>query len=195
MPRILSACAVIALALVPVAGSAGPKRIVPAQIALARYVCLGYETGNGFLSEAQAISAADAVFPEDRQVLDSIRDELERWGRYVITVRPEEAQLLIAVRVGRRFEGTGGVGIGIGGGSPARPGLGLAGGSGSAQFSSGNDMLTIYESRGGRPGANLWRDQTRGALSGEPPRAFEQFRGDVERTPDPPQKKDPPRKP
>ena len=194
MPRIPwpKAVLVLAVALVPTAGPAGPKRIVPAQIAQARYVCLGYETGTGFLSEQQAIASADAILPEDKQVVDAIRDELERWGKYVITLRPEEAQLLIAVRVGRRFEGTGGIGIG---GGVARPGLGLTGGSGSAQFSSGNDMLTIYESRGGRPGANLWRDQTRGALSGAPPRAFEQFRGDVERTPDPFEKKDPPKRP
>lgn len=194
MRRTLLAGATLALALglVPAHAAAGPKRIVPAQIAQARYVCLGYETGDGFLSELQAIRSADAVFPEDRQALDAIRDELERWGKYVITQRPEDAELLIAVRFGRRMGATTGIGIGGGGG---RPGFGVNGSSGGVEFSSGNDMLTIYESRGGRPGANLWRDQSRGALSGAPPRAFEQFRGDVERTPDPSRKKDPPTKP
>jgi hypothetical protein len=30
-----------------------------------------------------------------------VRGELEKWKRYVITIKPEDAELLIAVRTGR----------------------------------------------------------------------------------------------
>jgi hypothetical protein len=41
-------------------------------------------------------------------------------------------------------------------------------------------MLTIYESRQGRPGTLLWRPQH---TAGFPSRLFEQFKADVERSP------------
>lgn len=163
------------------AASAGPKH-VPAQIAQARYVCLGYDTGERFLSEREAISMPQDVYPEDRRALDAIRDGLQKWGRYVITVRPDQAELLIAVRAGRRAGATVGVGVGRGGG---RGGLGALGGIGGGQVSSADDMLTIYESNAGRVGAQLWRVKGSGALSGSPPRALEEFRADVDRTPTP----------
>ena len=50
------------------------------------------------------------------------------------------------------------------------------------------DALTVYESRGGRAGAQLWRVQRKGALSGSPPLAFGELRADVERTPAPTKK-------
>ena len=158
---------------------------MPAQIAQARYVCLGYETGDGFLSEQQSIYSPESVFPEDRHALDAIRDELESWDRYVITVQPQQAELLIAVRAGRRAGISTGIGIGTGG----RGGLGAKSGTGAVEFSSPDDMLTIYESRGGQPGAQLWRVQQKGALSGTPPKAFAELRADIERMPAPAPKK------
>jgi hypothetical protein len=167
-----------ALAAAPAA--AGPGKTVPAQIARARYVCLGYDTGDGFLSEQQAISSPADVFPDDRHALDAIRDELETWGRFLITVKPRDAQLLIAVRTAR-LAGVG-AGIGVGTGPGARSGFA------GVQVSSPYDTLTVYESSGGRAGAALWRVQRKGALSGSPPLAFRELRADVERTPAPTKK-------
>jgi hypothetical protein len=178
----------LALAAFAASASAGPQKIVPAQIAQARYVCLGYDMGNGFMSEQQAISAPETVLPEDRRALDAIRDGLERWGRYVVTVRPEQAELLIAVRAARRASVSTGVGVGTGGAGHAGYAPGVSGGIGAVEISSPYDTLTIYDSRAGRAGAQLWRLQEKGALSGTPPKAFDELRADVERSPAPAKK-------
>jgi hypothetical protein len=64
-------------------------------------------------------------------------------------------------------------------------GAGVVSSSGRAEISSNTDMLTIYDSAGGRVGAQLWRVISGGGLAGEPPRLYQEFRADVERTPDP----------
>jgi hypothetical protein len=168
-----------ALAAAP--ATAGPGKIVPAQIAQARYVCLGYDTGDGFLSEQQAILSPENVYPEDRHALDAIRDELAAWGKYVVTLKPRDAELLLAVRTGRRVGFSTGIGVGSGG---AGGGFGgVRDGRGGVELSTPYDTLTVYESRGGQAGAQLWRVQRKGALSGTPPKAFGELRADVERTP------------
>jgi hypothetical protein len=79
--------------------AAGPARAgAPAQLAQARYVALGYDRGTGFVSETDVRAE---VLPEEREALQRIRAGLEEWGRYVVVVRPEQADLLIAVRKGR----------------------------------------------------------------------------------------------
>jgi hypothetical protein len=104
-----------------------------------------------------------------------------------VTVKPQDAELLIAVRTGRRVGVSTGIGVGTGG---AGGGFGASrGGSGGVELSTPDDTLTVYESRGGRAGALLWRAQRKGALSGTPPKAFGELRADVERTPTPPTKK------
>ncbi len=184
MHRLMSASLLVVLAIVGLAaiGSAGPKSVVPAQLARARYVCLGYDIGTGFLSEAQAISAPATVFPEDRRALDAIRAEIERWGKYTIVVQPDQADLLISVRTGRLLGTTVGVGIGSAGGRGGPGGQSTLGG---VEVSSPTDLFVVYEAHGGRPGAQLWRLQRSGALAGTPPRAFEEFRTAVESAPPP----------
>jgi hypothetical protein len=190
-----AAGALLFLSLAPAAVDAG-KRIVPGQVAQARYVALGYDMGGDrFRSEADSLTDPD-VLPEERRALQAIADDLRAWGKYVVTVRPEQAELLIAIRVGRHGSVSGGVGLG-----PARPGQppmtgavpGLSGGSGSAELSSSDDMLTVYEGTRGRIGAPLWRVKRKGGLAGELPMLFQEFRADVERTPAP-EKQEPPKK-
>jgi hypothetical protein len=149
---------------------------VPVEIARARYVALGYDTGDRFLSETEALSQPDKVLPEDQKALSAIRDQLESWDKYVITVRPEQAEILFAVRAGRRAVVTGGVPLR---GGPAGAPAGGGGSFGGAQISSPGDMLTIYEARQGRPGTQLWREKH---AAGFPSRLFEQFKADVERS-------------
>ncbi|HXY42521.1 MAG TPA: hypothetical protein VEQ10_22795 [Vicinamibacteria bacterium] len=177
-----SALAAVLACLLPAAGLTARK--VPAQLALARYVCLGYDTGQGFMSEQQSVSQPYDVYPEDRQALDAVRDALQKWGRYVLTTRAEDAELLIAVRFGRR----GGGGAGLGGGSGTGRGQFGSLGSGQAELSSSDDLFTIYEARGGRAGTPLWRQQGHGLFAGSPPKAFAEFQADVEATPPPAQK-------
>ncbi len=171
------AVAVSLLALSPPPAKAAKK--VPAQLALARYVRLGYDTGDRFVSETDAIRAPYDVYPEDRQALVAVREALEKWGKYVITVGSQPADLLIAVRVGRRGAVEGGAPIG----GARRGGLGPLGVAGG-ELSSRDDLFTVYDANGVR----LWGQQGQGLFAGSPPKAFEQFRADVESLPEPAKK-------
>jgi hypothetical protein len=161
-----------AVLLVAPSLGAGSKRI-PAQLAHARYVALGYDTGvDRFVSEAELAGHGDEVSPGDYNALSTVRELIERTERYIITTRPDEAQLLIAVRTGRRAVANAGAGgFGTGGESRAR--------TFGGELSSSDDMLSVYESSGGRQGALLWREKQASGRPGFPQRLFEQFAADV----------------
>jgi hypothetical protein len=148
---------------------------MPALVLQAQYVALGYDLGDRFLSESDAIGDPDRVTPEDRKALREVRDLLEKWDRYVVTRRPGDAQLLIAVRAGRRGRVGGSVYIGGGGTRP-----GPLGGSSAFELSSRGDVLSVYEGSGGGLGVPLWRGQRRDGFSGPSPTLIEQFRTEVE---------------
>jgi hypothetical protein len=173
----LVGCVAVLVLLAPLT-SAGSKP-APARLAQATYVALGYDVGDRIMSEQEAIRSADRLMPGDRQALDSIRDLLEDWDRYVIVERPDQAELLVVVRKGRRLS--------IGGGAPigrvtpdqvGRTGPGIRG-----ELSSAGDMLSIYESNGGQAGMLLWRETRPNGLSASSPALFESFKSDVERIP------------
>ena len=157
----------------PAGLSAGSKP-VPTRLAQAQYVALGYDLGDRFLSDSEAIADPD-VLPEDRKALAKIRDQIEKWNRYVITPRLAHAELFIAVRRGRRASGTSRVPVGGPG-----PASGTTTRSLQAELSSPNDMLSVYESGGGMPGTLLWREQRPGGLSSSSPSLFEDFQSAVE---------------
>ena len=154
---------------------------VPARLAQARYVALAYDLGDVMLSEAEAVAKPGRVMSEDREALNSVRELIEKWGRYVITIRPAQAELLIAVRTGRRASAEAGVRIG-----GRRPGTASAGSAatGSAyglEVSSTADMLSVYDASGGGAGALLWREQRPGGFSGSAPTLADDLKADVER--------------
>jgi hypothetical protein len=160
----LAVCSVLALWA---AAAAGP----PAQLAQARYVALGYDRGDRFVSEAEM--PVD-VLPEERAALQALREGLEQWGRYVVVVRPAQAELLIAVRKGRLVS----VGGGIRGGGPAYgPGGPIGSGPGvGVQVSSPDDMIEVFDARGG---SLIWRSMKPNGLSGAGPPLFDAFRAEV----------------
>ena len=90
--RLAAAVLAAPLVILP-AAEAGP----PALLAQARYVALGYDRGDGFVSETDV--RAD-VFPEERAALQAIRAGIEQWDKFQVVVRPGQAELLIAVRKG-----------------------------------------------------------------------------------------------
>jgi hypothetical protein len=159
--------ACVFLALLPPA-EAGP----PAQLALARYVALGYDRGDRFVSQADV---REDVFPEERAALQTIRAQIERWERYVVVDRPAQADLLIAVRKGRLVSVGGGVRTsGPSSGGPG--GLVGIGGMGGAQVSSPDDMIEVFDARGG---SLIWRGMKPNGLSGAGPPLFDSFRAEV----------------
>jgi hypothetical protein len=154
--------------------------IVPAQITQARYIALGYDTGDSFLSEEEAIAQPDKILPADLQALKALRDQLESWDKYVITLHPREAELVFAVRSGRRAVISAGIPLRGSPAASAGPGQSSYGG----QISSSGDMLTVYDARSTR--SILWRERQ---AAGFPSQLFDRFKADVERSPSPKKKK------
>jgi hypothetical protein len=145
---------------------------VPTRLLQARYVVLGYDLGDRFLSESDAIGHTDRISPEDRRALDAVRDLVEKWDRYVITPRLASAQLVIAVRAGRRMQA--GIRMGRPGDRPNTSGVGI-------ELSSNEDMLSVYDgaSEAGF-GTLLWRGQRADGFRTPSPALVEQFKTDVE---------------
>jgi hypothetical protein len=167
----------IALVAVTVLGQTKPSTIIPAELAHARYVALGYDLGGGFLSDSVITPTQFRVLPQDREALQRVRDEVQKWKRYVITVKPEDAELLIAARTGRLAVAGGGFEVG------KQNGDRVSGPLYGAEASSPDDMLEVYDAHNGREGTLLWRKIQKGGLSGSPPPLFEQFQKDVESIP------------
>jgi hypothetical protein len=177
----MPACAVLLTVLsVSPAADAASKSKVPALLGRARYVALGYDLGDGFLSAASVASVAAATLPEERRALEAIHDDLKRWGRYIVTDRPEQADILMVVRVGRRSQ----VEVTNGRGGPASRGDAtnrtVSSRTFGGQVSSNDDRVEVYESIGGRPGTSLWQGRAVNGLSGTPPRLYQSFRDEVE---------------
>jgi hypothetical protein len=173
--------AVLALSLLLAPGLSADKTKVPARLAQARYVALAYDLGDVLLSESEAVFKPTLVTPEDREALDAVRSQLEKWGRYAITLRPAQAELLVAVRTGRRGSASTGFRIGGGRDGGASTGSVATGGSYGGSLSSADDMLSVYEASGGSHSLVLWRGQRSRGLSGASPALFEEFKADVER--------------
>jgi hypothetical protein len=145
---------------------AGP----PALLAEARYVALGYDLGAGFASEADVRAEVQV---EEREALQRIRAGLEQWGRYVVVVRPEQADLLVAIRKGRTASFGGG--IRVGGPSSGRTGAGPVGIGPVVEVSSPDDMIEVFE----RGGSLVWRAMKANGLAGAGPPLWESFQAEV----------------
>jgi hypothetical protein len=163
------------LLLVAPAVLAAPR--VPARLLAARYVALGFDLGDrGFVSATEAMGLPDRVTPEDRKALEAVREAIESWDRYAIEIRPANAEILIALRVGRRTLGKARIGDPAGSGSSER-----SGGIELSSLSSRDDMLSVYDAgSGGVAAALLWRAQRVDGLSGSSPALLEQLKADVE---------------
>jgi hypothetical protein len=154
--------------------SAKSKAEIPEQLLHAQYVALGYETANGFVSETDL--ASTRILPEDRQALENVRQALKAWKRYIITIDPHQAELLIAVRSGRVASAKTGVAV-IGSNGP-RGGIGVGPVIG-AEAGPANDYLAVYDADNGEEGIRLWRGDEKDGLD-SPPSLLRSFRDDVE---------------
>jgi hypothetical protein len=183
----IPACALLLtlLALSPAANAASKSK-TPALLERARYVALGYDLGDGFVSADRVALVSAGTIEDERRAIEAIRRDLEKWNRFVVTDRPEQADILIMVRVGRRAS------LEVGGGAGSGPGSvgvsrGEVGGSRvvsnrtiGAQLSSNDDRVDVYEAVSGRPGIRLWSGAEVGGMAGSPPRLYKSFREEVE---------------
>lgn len=149
------------------------KNDVPEMLATARYVYVQAEDGD---------IMNPRLFPEDRQAIADVQDELKDWNRYTVTINRDEAELMVVVRKGRLAAAQlhGGVGIGTGteaGGpypgsrnpaGPNNPGMDRGtsaeiGARGEAGPS--DDLLRVYlVGTDGHRGALLWSREMRDGL-------------------------------
>jgi len=180
------ACALLltVLTLPAAAGAAGPAATdkMPALLVRARYVALGYDLGDGFVSADRIPAVAADTREDERRAIEAIRTDLEKWGRYIVTDRPEQAEILIMVRVGRRASlqvGGGGGGRGVSRGESGGTGV-VSSRTVGGQLSSNDDRVDVYEARHGLPGIRLWSGAEVGGMAGSPPRLYKSFREEVE---------------
>ena len=157
---------------------------IPALVLSAQYVALGFETADGFISETgfEAVTSSK-VLPSDRQALANVRDALTKWKRYVITIIPRQADILIAVRTGRRASAFGGVHVGTGSIDPTtgrRTGGPAIGPVVGAEVGPADDYLAVYQSDRGREAARLWVQTQEDGLQGKNPPLYQSFKNEVE---------------
>ena len=177
------ACALLLASMtVPAAAGAASKNKMPALLERARYVALGYDLGDGFVTADQIARVAGGTLPDEYRAVDAIRADLEKWERFSVTDRPDQADILIVVRVSRRGalditnrEGSQASSRGEGGRSRSVSNRTMGG-----EISSGGDRIDVYEAVHGRPGISLWSGRESGGLAGTPPRLYKSFREEVE---------------
>ncbi len=175
MQRPLAACVLaVALFLLAQSGVASAATPVHPRLVFAEKVALGYDLAAGFLRENRGRTTLE-VTQADRDALAAVRDMVEDWGRYTIVDRPDQADVLIAVRSGRL--GSISFGAPAGGRGAASE---ISGRSIGLEASSRDDMLSVYDSAGGRVGSLLWRAQQSRGLSDTAPSLFEKLRSDVD---------------
>ena len=63
-----------------------------------------------------------STYPEDRAAIEKAQEALEKWGRYKLVYKPEEADLIFNVRAGRELEAGAGVRVRVGS-APTGPGV------------------------------------------------------------------------
>jgi len=160
---------------------------VPAQFNNARYVYVRAEDGD---------ILNPRLFPEDRDAISDVEDEIQNWNRYAVVLRQSEAELVMVVRRGRLASAQvhGGVGIGnrpeLGGAypgsrNPADPNSRGGGVSteigGRAEAGPPDDMLRVYSvNPDGSRGAILWSGSMQDGLSAPQMLLMKQLKQQVE---------------
>jgi hypothetical protein len=113
-----------------------PTAGFPRAMLHARYVYVTSMTGGEFNI---------STYPEDRAAIDTVQDALQKWGRYTLVYKPEDAELIFNVRAGRQLEARAGVRIPPG--SPPPPaGTGMpatAGGNVGASIGPADDYVEV----------------------------------------------------
>ncbi len=194
---------VVFLLLLPVLMQAQkkPKKpTVPAVFAQARYVYVEAMDGNEF---------DPRLLPEDREAIANVENAIRAWGRYDLTVRREEAELVFVVRKGRlaTAEGT----VGVSREPSASQGPAQQGGQFPGQISDAGtemgargevgppeDLLEVRQRNpDGTLSGPLWMRTLDDGLNGTHPMLFVQFKDAVDKAypPNPPSAPSQPGKP
>jgi hypothetical protein len=168
------------------------KPSVPAVFATARYAYVEALDGNEF---------DPRVFPEDREAIANVENAIRGWGRYDLTTKRDEADIVFVLRKGRLLTGQGGVGVGHSpaGGPGGGPGIGADPGQqggripgqqsqtgadmgGGVEAGPPDDLFEVCQ-RNADGGLSLpvWSRQLEDGLSGPRPMLFAQFKDAVDK--------------
>jgi orotidine-5'-phosphate decarboxylase len=160
---------------------AANKQVLPQSVVVARYVMVTSYYGN---------QIGDPNVPrDDRQAIANVENALRKWGRYIVVLRPENADIIVLVRAGRTAMVTPGVHIGTGsvGIDPNRGGVQIGGrrqtttGVGVAsEIGPAEDSLAVYDATIGTDSTPLWRETMSKGLQLPSVKLVKEFRRVVE---------------
>jgi len=139
----------------------------------AQYVYVEPLLSNGNFSDPN-------VSAEDRQAVANVTKAIEKWGHYKIALRPSDADLLFAVRVGRMASTNQGVHVGVHtsptGGRPTTEAGPIAGGEKGPK----QDLLWVFAlNPGGTLAEPLWQNEQDNGLKMPDLALFQQFKKDI----------------
>src|SRR5215471_6925145 len=105
-PPMRRACFCFSLVLILVSALQAKKRDkdptagFPRVLLNARFVYVTSFTGGEFNI---------STYPEDRAAIDTVQEAIQKWGRYTLVYKPEDAEVIFNVRAGRELEARAGV--------------------------------------------------------------------------------------
>ncbi len=162
--------AVIVLLVTPALPAPSDKKIVSKALVNASYVAVVVLTAAG--PDRTTFPTPPRASSDDMRVRSEVESALRKWGRYTVTIDPKAADLIVAVRSGRRASvtvgGRGRIGTdGVGYGPVAAGELGPA-----------RDMMDVYQ--GPEGSMLLWRGAQDGGFDAPNLPLVQEFRRDVE---------------
>jgi hypothetical protein len=163
------------------------KPVVSAVFAQARYAYVEAVDGNEF---------DPRVYPEDREAIANIENAIRSWGRYDLTMKRDQADLVFVVRKGRLATAQGGVSVGHPSGDPGmgrdpdqqsvqfpnHQGPPAAGVGVGADAGPPDDLFEVCQRNvDGSMSMPLWMHQLEDGLGGQHPILFAQFKDAVDK--------------
>jgi hypothetical protein len=166
MKRAIGVLLVLLAALgVAAAGNKDKKKVktpVPALVTQAQYV---------YLTSYDGPETSFGVSQADRQALATVQDALRKWGKYKVTLREQDADLILLVRAGRTLDAR------VGGGVHTGPNTRVEVSSTGLE-----DELAVYQRVSGLNSAPLWRGLMPNGLQAPEPALVQKLRAAVEET-------------
>ena len=180
--------------------AANKKPQLPKEVVAARYVHVQNIYGSDFDTR---------VPPEDHLAVGDVEKAIQTWGKYTLTLRASEADLIIVVRKGRLLSANGGVKVGGGrvpGSDTSDDGVAIGkrppsdsteprtsipkGVYVGAESGSKDDALLVYlQSLGGVNSAPVWMKMEEKGLEAPDLALFKEFKAAVEAAASHPPKK------
>ncbi len=114
------------------------------------------------------------ITTDDRQAIADVQQAMEKWGRYKLVYKAQEADLILVVRTGRALEVRGGAHTGSSTG-PRGSGQSIGAETGDPQ-----DTLDVFMASQGIDGTPLWRGRADKGLTPPEMSLVREFRSKVE---------------